>query len=440
MLTMCVCVSAMLAAMSGCKQKAEETPEVQVTVEAAHPTEGPISEEIAADAVLAPLAQAALTPRISAPIRAEYVQRGARVHRGQLLVSLEAGDLRASAEDNRGALTTAKANYTTVVGATIPEDLTRARGDAEQAKAARDVARRAADERKKLFQQGALSGREADTALAAAVQADAAYALAEKHLQAVESTTGRTVQQAAQGQLTSAQGRLAAAEAQVSYAELRSPINGVVTDRPLFPGETASAGSPVVTVMDTTSLLAKLHVAQATAQQLSVGRPAQVTVSGVNDPVEARVSFISPALDPGSTTVEVWLKLPNQNGRFRAGTPVHVAITGNTVAKALLVPAAAILPAQDGGTAVLVVGPDGAAHRKAVTVGIRTTDDAQVLSGISTSDLVVTSGGYGLDDGAKVTVGKPGAAAEDGAVAKDSAAAKHSAAAKDSPAATKDKN
>lgn len=414
-------ISAMMAA-SGCKQKAEETPVVQVTVEAEHPTEGPISEQIAADAVLAPLAQAALTPRISAPIRAEYVQRGARVHRGQLLVSLEARDLQASAEDNRGALRTAKANYTTAVGATIPEDLTKARGDAEQAKAARDVARRAADERKKLFQQGALSGREADTALAAAVQADAAYTLAQKHLQAVESTTGRTAQQAAEGQLTSAQGRLAGAEAQVSYAELRSPINGVVTDRPLFPGETASAGTPVVTVMDTTSLLAKLHVAQATAQQLSLGRPAKVTVPGVADPVEATVSFISPALDPGSTTVEVWLKLPNQDGRFKAGTPVHVAITGNTVARALVVPAAAILPAEGGGTAVLVVGPDGAAHRRAVTVGIRTAEDVQVLSGVSASDLVITSGGYGLDDGTKVTVGKPGAEAEAGDAEKSGAA------------------
>ncbi len=417
------CLSAMLLAASGCKGKADETPEVQVTVEAEHPTVGPISEEITADAVLAPLAQAALTPRISAPIRAEYVQRGARVHRGQLLVALEARDLQASAEDNRGALRTAKANYTTAVGATIPEDLAKARGDAEQAKAARDVARQAAEERRRLFGQGALSGREADTAFAAAVQADVAYAQAQKHLDAVESTTGRTAQEAAQGQLTSAQGRLAGAEAQVSYTELRSPINGVVTDRPLFPGETATAGSPVVTVMDTTSLLAKLHVAQATAQQLSVGRPAKVTVPGVVDPVDATVSFISPALDPGSTTVEVWLKLPNRDGRFKAGTPVHVGITGDTVPKALLVPAAAILPAQEGGMAVLVVGADGAAHREPVTVGLRTTDEVQVLSGISPSDIVVTSGGYGLDDGTKVTVGKPGSA-EEGAGAKDSAAAK----------------
>ena len=61
------------------------------------------------------------------------------------------------------------------------------------------------------------------------------------------------------------------AEAQVNYSEIRSPIDGVVTDRPLFAGETAAAGAPLITVMDTSTLLAKTHIAQSLAQQLKVG-------------------------------------------------------------------------------------------------------------------------------------------------------------------------
>ncbi len=72
----------MLPLAVGCKQKAEEAPEASVAVEAGHPTQGPISEEIAADAILAPIFLAAISPRISAPVRAEYVQRGAHVRRG----------------------------------------------------------------------------------------------------------------------------------------------------------------------------------------------------------------------------------------------------------------------------------------------------------------------------------------------------------------------
>ena len=377
-------------------------------VQAQHPVLGPISEQITADAILAPLSQAAISPRVSAAIRAEYVKRGDRVHRGQLLVALDARDLQGAAVDSRGALTSAEANYTAATAATIPEAVKKSELDVTQLKAALDVANRTAEQRARLFREGALSSRDADSAAAAAVQAQAAYDLARQHAELVQSTTRVTDKAAALGQLTSAKGRLQNAQAQASYANLRSPIDGVVTERPLFPGETTSAGTPVITVMDTSSLLAKLHLAQAAAQRLTVGHPAQVTVPGETQPVNASVSFISPALDAGSTTVEVWLKLPNARGALKVGTPVHVSITGNTIANAMQLPPSALVPGQDGTTAVLVAGADGGAHKRAVQVGIRNADAVQIVSGISVADNVITEGGYGLDEGAKVSVGKPG--------------------------------
>ncbi|HEY4356937.1 MAG TPA: efflux RND transporter periplasmic adaptor subunit [Acidobacteriaceae bacterium] len=403
-----ICALALAAgSITGCKKKEEEAPESLAMVQAAHPTVAPISEEIAGDAVLAPLSQAAITPRISAAIREEYVQRGARVRKGQLLITLEARDLEGNAIDSKGTVIAAKAAYNTTTGATIPEDVKKAQLDVDQLKAARDVAARTAAERKKLFEQGALSGRDADSAYAASVQADTAYETARKHLEVTLQTTQKTNKDAAQGQLTSAEGKLVNAEAQVSYANLRSPIDGVVTDRPLFPGETAQAGTAVITVMDTSSLLAKLHLAQATAQKLGIGHKAEVHVPGVDDAVEATVSFISPALDAGSTTVEVWLKLPNADGKLKVGTPVHTEIIGDTIKNAVQVPASAIVPAEDGGTNVMIIGPDGAAHKRAVKVGIRTPEVVQILSGVSATDTVITDGGYGLDEGTKVKVGKP---------------------------------
>jgi len=221
----------------------------------------------------------------------------------------------------------------------------------------------------------------------------------------VQNTTRHTNAQSAQGQLTSAHGRLMNAEAQVGYASLRSPINGVVTDRPLFPGETATAGTAVITIMDTSSLIAKLHVAQAVAQKLHVGSKADLTIPGLDEPQSATVSLISPALDPGSTTVEVWLNLPNPDGRFKVGTPVHATLHGTTIANAVQVPANAIVPGEDGGTNVLVVGSDGTAKKRAVKIGIRTPEKVQILSGVTPADTVITEGGYGLDDGTKVKIG-----------------------------------
>jgi multidrug efflux pump subunit AcrA (membrane-fusion protein) len=402
-----VALSLMLA-VSGCRKAAsdeEDTEGAAVSVQAEHPVVGPIAEEIPADAILAPLAQAAIAPRISAAIRAQYVQRGTPVHKGQLLITLEDRDLQGNALDSRGAVTSAQAAYATATQATIPEDVQKSKLDVDEARANLDVANRTAEERRRLLAQGAIAGRDVDTAVAAAVQAQATYENAVKHLQGVENTTRKSNAQAAQGQLTSAQGRLMNAEAQASYANLRSPIDGVVTDRPLFPGETASAGTPVIIVMDTSSLLAKLHIAQSAAQKLKLGGSADLFIPGLEEPQAAVVSLISPALDPGSTTVEVWLKLANPGRKFKVGTPVHAVLHGYTISSATLLPPSAILPAEDGGTNVLVVQADGTAKKRPVKLGLRTADKVQVLSGVSPSDLVITEGGYGLDDGSKVKVG-----------------------------------
>ena len=392
-----------LATLSGCKKEA--APETQVTVQAEHPEQGAIAEHIVADAILAPLAQAAIAPKIGAPVRKFYVQRGERVKEGQLLATLENNDLAAAALDNQGSYMAAEAAFATATKAQVPEDTQKAESDVAQARANLDLNLSIVKSRKQLFAEGAIPGRDLDTANAALVAAQAAYDAAAKHLESVRNVSRESALKSAQGQLTSAEGKYKGAAAQVSYSQIRSPINGVVTDRPLFAGETAAAGAPLVTVMDTSSLLAKMHLAQSLAQRMKVGDEASVTVPGVAEPVSAQVALISPALDPGSTTVEVWLKIGNKAGTLKVGTPVKVSITGRTDAWAWKIPVKSILTAQDGSKSVMVVGADGAAHKKVVRLGLEDAEDVQVTDGLAPSDLVITGGAYGLDDGVKVKVG-----------------------------------
>src|SRR5664280_2207917 len=256
-----------VALMPGCKKVTE--PEPLVTVQAEHPEEGPIAEHIEADAVLAPLAQAAIAPKISAPVRKFYVQRGTRVKEGQLLAILENNDLAAAALDNKGSYVAAQAAFDTATRAQVPEDTLKAESDVAQTKANLDLNLSIVKSRKQLFAEGAIPGRDLDTATAALVQAQAAYDAAAKHLESVRSVSREAALKSAQGQLTSAEGKYKGAEAAVNYSEIKSPIDGVVTDRPLFAGETAAAGAPLITVMETSTLLAKTHIAQSLAQQMN---------------------------------------------------------------------------------------------------------------------------------------------------------------------------
>jgi multidrug efflux pump subunit AcrA (membrane-fusion protein) len=389
--------------LPGCKK--EETPTPEVTVQVEHPEQGAMAEHITADAILAPLAQAAIAPKISAPVKKFYVQRGAKVKEGELLATLENSDLTAAAQDNKGTYEAAQAAYATATKAQVPEDTQKAELDVQQAKANLDLNTSIVTNRKQLFAEGAIPGRDLDTAQAALVQAQAAYETAAKHLESVKSVSREAALKSAQGQLTSAEGKYKGAAAQVEFSEIRSPIKGVVTDRPLFAGETVQAGAALITVMDTSTLLAKSHVAQSLAQRMKLGDEASLQVPGVADSVTAKVSLISPALDPGSTTVEVWFKIDNKGGVLKVGTPVKVSITGRSVEKAWKIPATAVLSAQDGSKSVMVVGTDGAAHRKPVTLGIQDGDDVQITNGLAPTDTVITTGAYGLDEGAKVKVG-----------------------------------
>jgi HlyD family secretion protein len=389
----------------GCK-KAEDTPTPEVYVQAAYPEQGSISDRISADAILSPLAQAAIAPKVTAPVKKFYVQRGSRVHQGELLATLENSDLSAAELDNKGSYTAAQATFETATKATAPEDLTRAKLDVAQAKANLDLSQSIVNARVELFKQGAIPGRELDTAKATLVQSQAAYDIAKQHLQSLENVSNKAALASAQGNLDSAKGKYLGAQAELSYTEIRSPISGVIADRPLFAGETAAAGTPLLTVMDTSALIAKLHIGEMQAQQLALGAAATLTVPGGAEPVPANVSLISPALDPGSTTVEVWLRVENPMGTLKAGTPVHASITGRTVVNALTVPADAIQTSPDGGSKfVMVIAPDATAHKKADTLGIQNTGSVQILSGLTPSDMVISTGAYGLDENTKVKIG-----------------------------------
>jgi RND family efflux transporter MFP subunit len=389
----------------GCKSKEETSPSVEVAVEAIAVAAQPITEEIRADAILTPLAQAAITPKITAPVHKFYVQRAAKVKTGQLLAVLENRDLTAAELDNKGSYEQAQAAYATATKASVPEDYQKAEQDVAQTKANLDLQKSIYNARKTLFAQGAIPGRDLDTATASLVQAQAAFDIAVQHLESQKSVTREAAIQSAKGQLLSAQGKYEGAQAGVGYSEIRSPIDGVVTDRPLFAGEIAAVGQPLLTVMDVSSLLAKAHLSQRQAQKMHTDDEAEVTVPGIDEPVKGKVTLISPALDPGSTTVEVWVKISNRGGMLKAGTPVKVSIALKTIENALVVPTAAIVTDSAGKKQVMIINADNTAHHRNVESGISQDDMTQIISGLKVGEKVISSGSYAMDDGTKVKIG-----------------------------------
>ena len=412
-----LCVGALL---SGCKKPDDVAPP-EVSVQAEKVERKPLTEYVSGETILVPQSQAAIVSKISAPVKEFLVQRGSRVKKGQLLAVLENADLAAAVRDSQGAMKQADASYATTTKAGVLEDMQKAQLDLAQAKANLDLQQSIADARQTLLQQGAIPRRDYDTAAAALVQAKATYDIAKQHLDSLKTVSQTATIHSAEGALDSAKGKYEAAQAGLSYSEIRSPIDGVVTDRPLFAGEMANTGQPIVTVMDTSSLLAKVHLSQEQTTGLKVGGDATLTINGQDEPAHGKISLISPALDSGSTTLEVWVSVANKAGKYKPGTPVHVSLAARSLLDVVTVPNEALITTKAGTLAVMVVGPDNVAHQKEVKTGISDGQDTQVLSGIQPGDQVVTKGAYGMDDGTKVKITAAGAA--DDADDKPSAAA-----------------
>jgi multidrug efflux pump subunit AcrA (membrane-fusion protein) len=354
-----------------------------------------IHRTIRADGLLYPKQQAAIIPKITAPIKRTYVQRGAKVRAGQLLVELENQDLAGAAAENRAAYDLAQATYETTSKATVPQEAQKAELDARAAKDALDAAQAAYDNRQRLFQEGAIAEKDVNDARVAMSQARTAYETARKHLEDLQSFARDQELKAAAAQRDQAKGRHESAQAQLSYSRLTSPIDGVVTDLPYYAGEMPASGQALVTVMDTSQVIARAHVSQSEAAELKVGNEANLIGAGGRQ-IAGKVTLISPALDANNMTVEVWVQAANADGALRPGVSIKVEMIARTVPDALVIPQAAVLTSPSGATFAMVIDKDNKPHRRKISVGVRDAGLAQVTDGLESGQRVATTGAFEL--------------------------------------------
>jgi HlyD family secretion protein len=393
-----------LAALAACSKPKEAETEPVAPVQVTPVARESIQHVVEADGILYPADQASVMPKISAPVKTFTVKRGDHVAKDQLLATLENRDLKAAEAEARQLYEQALATQRNTTGAQLPEDANRARQDLAASKEALDAAQKVYESRKQLFEQGALARRLVDEANVAYVLAHSQYDIANQHLQALDRVGQPEQTKSAQAQTDAAKARYDAAMAQLSYSEIRSPIAGVIADRPLYPGEMASAGTPLLTVVDVSRVIARANVPVSQTGALKAGDRATISQTEAGIQLDGKVTVVSPAVDPNSTTVEVWVEADNPGEKLKPGATVHVSILAETIPSAVVIPASALLPSDEGGVQVMVVGSDSVAREKKVDLGARADDKVQVLKGLDPGEEVITGGGVGLDDGAKVRI------------------------------------
>lgn len=208
--------------------------------------------------------------------------------------------------------------------------------------------------------------------------------------------------------LESARASYDLANLELSYTRISSPIDGVVAQRMVKPGNLVALNAPVFRVINTARLEGVLNVPERELSRLKAGQPLHMQVDAVGDKLfVGKVDRISPVMDAGSGTFRVVCVFEDAK-ELRPGMFGRIEVVYEQRENALTVPRLALL--EDEGRSAVFVVQAGKAVRTPVELGYVNGEIAEIRSGLKEGDKVVTAGKVAIRDGSPVQVIEPATA------------------------------
>lgn len=368
---------------------------------------GDIAAEVTAVGTIWPREKADVGAKISAQIKQMSLLKNKVVKAGEVIAVLESRDLQAQRAEAVAALNEARANENSLVTGTIPKTNAEDQKALLDARAKVNNARATYERRRTLFERGGISKKELEASQLELTTAEDELRLQEQTVALRTRSLNPNDRALASSRTAQAQQRVATLDAQLSYATIRSPITGIVTDQFQYEGEFASAGGKLVTIADTSTVIVKAPFSDTVVADLKVGDAVAVLPTDSSaEEMKGQITLLSRSSDQMNRTVEVWVTLGNGDGKLRANGAARVTVFANSRSDAVVVPTAAVtLDASNAseGT-VMVVDAENVAHETKVTVGIRSPEKIEIVEGLKGGETVVIEGNYALPDGTKVEI------------------------------------
>jgi RND family efflux transporter MFP subunit len=319
---------------------------------------------------------ATISSKVMGYVQHVSVQVGDRVRQGQLLVTLDSRDL----ESNLRRAEAGRAE----VRASIPE----ADNGVAAAKANLDLVQITFKRMEDLAGKKSVSSQEFDEVSARLKSAQANYEMARSRRAQFDSKMAQADQE------------VRAAAIMLDYSRITAPFSGVVTAKPVEPGNLATPGTPLLTVEQDGIYRLEASVDESRLPSVRVGQAVQVTLEALDRKLDARVTEIVPSVDATSRAYIVKIDLPAM-AQLRSGVFGRALFPSGT-RKVLTVPQSALI--ERGQLQSVFVVEEGVARTRLITTGQRSKDSVEVLSGLSAGEKVVAPVPAGLADGARAEV------------------------------------
>jgi RND family efflux transporter MFP subunit len=315
---------------------------------------------------------ATLSSKVMGYVRDIRVHAGDRVMAGQIVAVLDARDLEVTYRQ-------AQASHDESRDAQVEADNAIA-----AAKANLDLAHATFRRMQDLFEKRSISNQEYDEAAARMKTAQANYDVASSK----RAQTGSRIRQAEEG--------VRAAEVMRSYAVIRAPFAGTVTERHADPGILATPGLPLLTVEQAGGYRLEVSAEESLGPQIRLGQPVDVSIESLDRKLAARVSEIVPAVNPNSRAFVVKIDLPPMKD-LRSGLYGTARFISRS-REAVTVPVDVLR--RNGQIESVMVVESGIARMRLITTGETQRGRIEVLTGLHSGEMVVRDAG--VSDGARV--------------------------------------
>ncbi len=227
-----------------------------------------------------------------------------------------------------------------------------------------------------------------------------AGALADKDLESAQLSSS-----SARSQLEDARARMVQAEKQLSKTEIRAPLAGVVSDRPISAGDVVQVGAALFTVVDPSSMRLDAAVPADQLGAVRVGAPVFFSVTGYpGRSFQGHIERINPAADPSTGQVPVYVSIPNGAGTLVGGLYAQGRIASET-RQGIIVPITAL---QDNGSGPPTVMRIRSGRVESVTVQMGIKDEqaetVELTAGLTPGDTLLVGTAQGISPGTAVRV------------------------------------
>ena len=281
--------------------------------------------------------------------------------------------------------------------------LNSARSSLSQAESALENARENYQLSKESFEDPTQLKQQLESARSQVANAESNFKVAEANLAETRRGARPERLRASQAQVKQAEASLEEIKLNLDYAQIESPIDGVVYQVNADQNEIIGSGQPVATVIDLEQLFVEINVTASTVSKINEGGLAPVKAEIMDKEIMGEISQISPSANPQTKSYLVKVKIDNPDKLLKAGMFADVRLETERSENTLIVPIESIVDLSTGNPKLFVV-EDSTAQVREVELGLSTDEEVEILSGVSQGEMVIIRGQNRISSGAEVEV------------------------------------